>query len=108
MTWQKRLRELENNWDGYNADPPSELAIQNAQLFIEQVGIEPSRVTVSAVGGVAVTYHHPTRNFRILVEFYNKGTACALASDRQTGAMETFKVNVPYINYAAKIEGLLQ
>ena len=73
--------KLEKGWDSYSAPPPSDSAIDNARDFIieaNKLGVVPSRLSASAVGGVGITFR-PTR--MVYVEFHNKGTSYALFSD---------------------------
>lgn len=80
-----RLRQLAPGWNGYDAAPPSALAIQLAQVFVRQLNQEaytPNRVAPSAVGGVGITQRADRRS--VYVEFYNSGQILALYSDGET------------------------
>jgi hypothetical protein len=80
-------------WNGYRAAAPSLRAILNAGRFIQAAnaaGATPFRIAPSAVGGVAVTRRVKER--KVLVEFFNDGTANALFADDATESMYTLPV----------------
>ncbi|HEY2910958.1 MAG TPA: hypothetical protein VGI99_11970 [Gemmataceae bacterium] len=80
--WGKKLdtmRALRRGWNGYDAEPPSALAIATATGYLDQLASEqfaPARVAPSVVGGVGVTCRNGDR--RVYVEFYNDGRVHAL------------------------------
>ena len=68
---------LEKGWDSYKADPPSQLAIANAGIFLGLCGdFLPDRVAPSVMGGIGVTFRRPGK--KVYVEFYNYGTTYSL------------------------------
>lgn len=74
---------LQKGWDGYDADPPSSLAIAKAQEFLhdmERLGCRPTRVAPSVIGGIGVT--RESGDHRAYVEFHNNGQIVALFRDR--------------------------
>lgn len=76
------MRALQKGWNGYGADPPSELALANAKSFLDvaaNMGCLPGRVAPSAEGGVGIAWTNGRR--RCYVEFFNNGDACRLLSD---------------------------
>lgn len=63
---------LEEGWDGYDAEPPSHGAIDDASRLLHaasRMGMTPSRVAPSVVGGVGVTFRAGHR--RAYVEYRN-------------------------------------
>lgn len=98
---------LGERWDGYAADPPSQLACENAREFIQVLSLAelfPSRCKPSVVGGVGVTLKNGGR--RIYVEFYNNGSVHALKSDG-TGEPVTERVGAGYSQYLRFIQGIM-
>lgn len=88
-----KLKNLRDGWDGYSAEAPSSVAIANAQSLVVEaanLGMSPSRVAPSAMGGVAITFKEWPK--KVFVEFYNGGTTHALFSDRSSGEMKTLPV----------------
>lgn len=91
--WQAKLdviARLQPGWNGHNAPSPSSAAIGAARSFLggltsgEQ---QPSRLTASAVGGVAVTFRRGER--KVMIEFLNSGQAHAQFADDATQVMDT-------------------
>lgn len=85
----EKFRQLESlsglvkGWDGYQAEPPSATALENARSLLEALsGMEvvPERVGPSADGGVALilSTHPPYR----AIECFNDGEIVASLSDR--------------------------
>jgi hypothetical protein len=75
-----RLRDLQPNWDTYNAEVPSNGAIvraENALSILEQIGYVPNRVVASAEGGVALCFTNV--NSYADIEFTNSGETLAVA-----------------------------
>lgn len=82
MTWDE-MRKLEKDWDSYGADPPTELAIENARAFCEILGSPHClskgtwyHVAPSVEDGVGVTLGHAPGEFYI--EFSNDGEITAI------------------------------
>src|SRR6185437_5938648 len=75
--WGKKLdamSALQRGWNGYDAEPPSALAIATARNYLGHLSAEqlsPTRVAPSVVGGVGVTCRKA--DHRVYVEFYNDG-----------------------------------
>lgn len=80
----KRLSEisvLENDWDGYGADRPSERAIRAAQDSLQalvEANLQPTSVDPSAEGGVCISFRKNGRYADI--EFFNSGEVLAVTS----------------------------
>jgi hypothetical protein len=77
---------LSRGWNGYEADPPSEMAISKAKRFIEmlhQEYLEPGRVSPSAVGGIGITFERS--DFQAYFEIYNNGDSYLLLSKGEDG-----------------------
>lgn len=69
------LRDLKKGWDSYDADPPTNGAVQGAKDFIlASVWLPLPIVTVnpSVVGGIGITYERGKRT--VYVEFRNTGS----------------------------------
>ncbi len=88
-SWRELLAKLEGfaqlkeGWNGYTAPPPQTVAIQNARLLLQamqQDDLRPTRLSPSAMGGVAVTRRQGKR--KVLLECYNDGRVYALFSER--------------------------
>jgi hypothetical protein len=91
---------LAPGWNGSRAPRPSLQAILNAGRFIQAMhaaGADPSRLSPSAIGGVAVTRRVKER--KVLVEFFNDGTANALFADDATEKMHTLGVPTTAAGY---------
>lgn len=79
--WQDRLEELrtfEQGWDSYDAEAPSDQAIDNARAFmafLRMTGREPATLNPSTVGGVGFTFREGKRS--VYIEFRNTGNAHA-------------------------------
>jgi len=60
--YYRKLNEMKNlheNWDSYGAEPPNEMAIDNAEIVLQKLysdHILPDRILPSAEGGVAVSF----------------------------------------------------
>lgn len=64
---------LAKGWDGYKAPPPVSLALQVSRDVVEaawHAGLEPNRISPSAVGGVGFTFIKEERE--VYVEVYNR------------------------------------
>lgn len=84
----ERMRDLKRGWNGYGADPPSELASQMADRMLTMFstgGQLVYRVAPSAVGGVGITWRDGRR--KCYVECFNDGTVYQLLSDGLTEAV---------------------
>jgi hypothetical protein len=78
-----RLTGLAVGWNGYDAAPPSEIAIQATRNYLSALRAAqwtPDRLEPSAMGGVGVTHRRGER--KVYVEFYNDGRVHALFSER--------------------------
>lgn len=76
------MQTLQAGWNGYDAEPPSELALETARRFItvlESESLPPTRVAPSVVGGVGITRKVGER--RVYVEFYNDGSVHSLFAE---------------------------
>jgi len=88
--WRKKLdamRSLRIGWNGYDAKPPSELAVTTASSYLDQLASEqlaPTRVAPSVVGGVGITCRKGDRG--VYVEFYNDGRVHALFAHGEDAA----------------------
>ncbi|HEX5244781.1 MAG TPA: hypothetical protein VFW23_16070 [Tepidisphaeraceae bacterium] len=69
------FRSLQLGWDGYSAEPPKEIATYYAREFLfalsSSIGMKPTRVAPSSVGGVGISIKRNRR--KAYVEFYNDG-----------------------------------
>lgn len=83
--WRRSLERmplLHEGWNGYSAPAPSRVAITTAEMFLSSLltlGLEPTRLAPSAVGGVGIT--HKKNGHKVYLEFYNSGDVCVLFSD---------------------------
>lgn len=67
------MRTFKKGWDSYKADPPNEVAIQNALKFLDLCqDFMPNRFNATCMGGVGMTWNKENEN--VFIEFYNKGT----------------------------------
>lgn len=76
------LSNLSDGWDSYDAPAPNSQSIESASSFLEllrPVGLEPTNIGPSVMGGVGFTFGEGKRIG--FVEFYNEGDACAILSD---------------------------
>jgi len=72
---------------------PTETAIANARSFLGELlstGNNPTRLTISAVGGIAITRRNGTR--KVMVECLNNSQVHALFADDETHQMHTRNV----------------
>jgi hypothetical protein len=105
--WQEKLEQLSSlsqGWNGYDAPPPSNGAINTAKGFLTHLlggDKGPSRLAPSAVGGVGIT--HKNNNRRVYVEFFNDGGACVLFSDNET-VPESIRVTPGYMEFRELVE----
>lgn len=94
--WQRWFTKLNSLLTLGNVDnPPNELAIYNASVFLKALqrdNYEPTRITASAMSGVAIT--HKVGNRKVLVECYNNGTVYFLFSDRESGSMDVKQLSL--------------
>jgi hypothetical protein len=101
--WLKKvlaLNDLRDGWNGYKAPAPAIHAIIHARAFLLIMlsrRIEPTRVAASAVGGVAITRRKGPR--KVMVEFFNDGSAHALFADDSTEELHTLAVRVSKEGY---------
>lgn len=70
------LKNLKKGWDSYDADPPNDKSIQNAQCFLKVLEIDlllpyPTKVTPTVEGGIEIAFLSDTKYLGI--EFYNTG-----------------------------------
>ena len=83
--WFEKLdafSSLETGWDSYEAPAPSAEVISAAEGFLEflrNAENAPTRLTPSAVGGVAFSFRNGTKE--AFVEFRNTGNAHAAFTD---------------------------
>ena len=94
--------KLEIGWNSYSAPAPSQVAIENAKVLVEEavrLGTALECVEPSAIGGVGITFSSGHRE--VVIEFYNKGTAHALFSDDANGDMRTQAVPTNRDGYVA-------
>lgn len=94
-------RSLVDGWNGYSAAAPASAAIDNAELFLKAMqaaSCEPTRVSPSAMGGVAITRRNDRK--KVLVEFYNDGRAFSLFSE-QSSEMGVKQVAIDATSFAA-------
>lgn len=64
-----QIKELDDNWNSYGAEKPSQHSIENASKFVEWLhlnGMEENNVLASAEGGVGVCFYDGS-----IVEFLN-------------------------------------
>ena len=74
LNW-KELSQLKRGWDSYNAEPPSQAAITKAKQIAKQLTLQPTKITPSAEGGVAITFIKGRRYADI--ECFNEGSVVA-------------------------------
>jgi len=95
--WNEKLRlmrQLHTGWNGYDAEPPSELALANAEQLLEAMEREqfpPTRVAPSVVGGVGITRRNGEK--RVYVEFYNDGRVHSLLAEKEEAATAAIEVS---------------
>ena len=99
------LKDLSHGWNGHAAPAPTAGAIDTARQFLTALlreGYEPTRLTASAVGGVAVTCRLGDR--KVLTEFYNDGKVHALFADDATLQLHTRAVEPTVQGFGKVIE----
>jgi hypothetical protein len=79
----KSLDGLQAGWDGYDAPPPGEKALENASAFLVALNLtddlEPALLSASTVGGVGITFAASGRE--AYVEFYSDSRVFAILSN---------------------------
>lgn len=75
----KQLDSLNQGWDGYNADPPSQTAISQARLFFSLSKRKEAKIKPSVVGGIGITFKN--NNKKCYVEFGNCGSVCVMFTE---------------------------
>ena len=79
------LKPLQAGRDSYDAPPPSEMALENANAFLEALNLlddlEPALLSASTVGGVGITFAAHGRE--AYVEIYNDGRVFTILSNGQ-------------------------
>jgi hypothetical protein len=86
---------LSQGWNGSRAPAPTLRAIANAARFVygmSAAGYHPTRVAPSAVGGVGITRRGGDR--KVLIEFFNDGSASALFADDATEQMHIHRAKI--------------
>lgn len=89
-----QLRDLEAGWDGYNAEAPSRLAIENSERLLSyliQNNFLPDQVMASVEGGIAMPYIRG--NIHVGFECCNDGDIVAVISEG-TGNPQVWLVNL--------------
>lgn len=74
------MQSLATGWDGYEAEPPTRLAIEISRRFLEVLysqALTPARIAASAAGGVGITFRDASSCF--YVEVYNFGAVYAMS-----------------------------
>ena len=78
------FRNLHRGWDSYEAEPPSETALENAQRFIrflmDSESSLPVRVAPSAEGGVTLVLSSGGSRYAD-IECFNDGEVLAIISE---------------------------
>lgn len=101
------LIALKEGWNGDDSDPPNELAIYNATVFLKALkreNYEPTRIAASAMNGVAIT--RKVGNRKVLVECYNDGRVYFLFSDRGSGSMDVKPLSLDRTSLTAFIASM--
>jgi hypothetical protein len=86
--WNKKLeklRDLNDDWNGYATPAPSYASVVTAKAFLSAIlamDFEPSRLAPSVSGGIGITHKKDSR--RVYVECFNDGVVCVLFSDGET------------------------
>jgi len=73
---------LKQGWDGYTAEPPNYLAIDQAKKFLyclHEAGIFEYRIAPSVANGIGITIKGSKR--KAYIEFYNSGSIFYLLSE---------------------------
>ncbi len=81
----EKFSKLEENWDGWGADPPNELALLNTQKIINLGylhGLQPNTIDADVLGGMGIVYHNDKRNVWICL--LNNG-AISIISTNEVG-----------------------
>jgi hypothetical protein len=65
------FKTLKKGWDTYEAEPPNDLAIENAKRFINLFDLKPTRIAASVIGGIGITFRQIDE--MIYIEFGNDG-----------------------------------
>jgi hypothetical protein len=78
------FRELQPGWDSYDAEPPSEKAIDNARKILHLLwsggASSPVRIAPSVEGGVGIIFSGPGKKYADL-ECFNDGEILAITSE---------------------------
>lgn len=72
------MRDLENNWDGYDSPPPNATALRTAQdvlNILHNTGFKPSTLSASVEAGITISFYHEKRY--AVLECYNDGDVCS-------------------------------
>lgn len=89
----RALESLSNDWNGYGAEAPNQIALENARAVLEslgQVDLQPSRIIPSAAGGVSLCFFRPMKYAEI--ECYNSGESVAIIKDTRTNWRDIWDV----------------
>jgi hypothetical protein len=83
----KALEALPPDWDVGGAQPPNQLATDNAWMAVgvlEEMGFEPTRIEPSAESGVGIVFRSGLKYAHL--EFFNSGLVMAALMDEDQNA----------------------
>lgn len=89
----EELSALPENWNGYEAHTPNQLAITRAKLFLDELksqDLEPSRILASAANGVSFCFFRPKKYAEI--ECYNTGESVAIIKNTSNNWREIWEI----------------
>lgn len=86
---------LQKNWDSYGAEPPNEVAVENAKAHLEKLRSMPSFfMTPTAIGGVGFGYSNADHTRYCSLEFDNEGGIMAIMDDDDTPESDVWEVQL--------------
>ena len=78
------FRELKQGWDSYDAEPPSEAALENARSILRHLwdrgGTNQVNLAPSVEGGVGIIFSGPRSKYAD-IECFNDGEILAITSE---------------------------
>jgi len=89
-TGLQAMSKLAQGWDGYDADPPSDMAVETARRIAEFLSMSSLtfRIAASVVGGVGITLCGD-RGSEVYIEVYNDANVYVMLS-RNTDEPDIF------------------
>jgi hypothetical protein len=88
------IKSLNNGWDGYDAEPPTDIALRLCQMAIgllHEMNFRPARIAPSVDGGIALCFFVGEKYADL--ECCNSGEIAAIIKDRVRGFRKTWDID---------------